>query len=253
MALKNKQTIPKDSPLSRIVAQRTGNWLLAHVNEHLESSSTVRADKGWFHPSALSNPCDALLAFAYMGAIGKSTTGAKLQRIFDHGTGRDEYWKRYLHDSGLSLMGHWGGSPKERKLASIERSFEIPNLRIRGEFDDMAANPTTREVYIVEFKTKREDLFEAMRAPDPDHVIQVHPYMFAKGVLQAMFIYECKNCQDVKTYVQKFDGELWNSLTTRLANIVQLVENKKLPWRTPMKNDSQCSFFTTCGGFEFKE
>jgi len=248
-----KQTIPKDSPLSRVVAQRTGGWLLAHVDDHLESSKELRYDPGWFHPSALGNPCDALLAFQYMGQTGKSTVRARLQRIFDNGTSRDEDWKRYLHEAGLSLFQHWGGSPKERKLASAERYIEIPHLHIRGEMDDLIRNPTTNEIAVFEFKTMNTDEWDKLRAPKPEHVIQVHPYMFAKGVLQAQIVYENKNDQMPKSYIKKFDGDLWRSIETRLLNIVQLVESRQLPWRTPMLNDKQCSFFHMCGGFEFGE
>jgi hypothetical protein len=248
-----KQTIPKGSSLSRVIAQRTGGWLQARVDEHLESDIERRYDPGWFHPSALGNPCDALLAFQYMGSMGKSTTKARTQRIFDLGTSRDEDIKRYLHKSNISLMKHWGGSPTERKLASAERYIEIKSAHIRGEFDDLGFNDVTKETYIIEIKTMNTEEWQKLRAPKNDHIIQVHPYMFAKGVLQTIFIYENKDNQDWKTYVKKFDGALWHSIELRLANIVQLVESRQLPWRTPMLNDSQCAFFHMCGAFQFKE
>lgn len=248
---KKKESVKKDSLLSRVLAQRTGGWLKAGVDQYLEDRHEFRSDPGWFHPSALANPCDAFLAFAFMGLQGKGKITPRLARIFDNGTGRDEYWKQYLHESGISLMKHWGGSPEERELASLERQIEIGHCKIRGEFDDKIYNASTGETYIFEFKTMNCDEWAALKAPKTDHVLQAHCYMFGTGVLQAMIVYECKNCQDVKTFIKRFDGALWHSIEARALNIIELIQSKQMPWRTPMQYDSRCQFHHLCGGFEY--
>lgn len=236
------QRVPKDSALSRVLAQRTGNWLAAHIDDHLERTGEYRHDPGWFHPSALGNPCDAFLAFTYMGITGKGSTPARLQRIFHNGHARDRDWKNYLRESGVSLV-----------LKEEDRLIEIPHLKIRGELDDMVFNPVTKEKFIFEFKTMNAKEWEELREPKGEHVTQVHPYMFAKGILQAIIVYENKNTQELKQFIRRFDGALWHSIELRLLNIMDLVEKKQLPWRTPMQNDSRCQFYWTCSGFEFKE
>jgi len=93
-----------DTPLARILAARTGQWLVAHVENWHEKSDKHRADPGWFHPSSLGSSCDALLAFDYLGIKAKSTHTARTLRIFNNGSSRDKDWKRYLRSSGLSLI-----------------------------------------------------------------------------------------------------------------------------------------------------
>jgi hypothetical protein len=246
-----KQAVNKDSSLGRVLAQRTGNWLIAAIDDHLESDQESRYDPGWFHPSGIGSPCDAMLAFQYMGMTGKSFTKARSKKIMDNGTSRHMDISRYLVEIGISLMKHWGGSPEELAAAKAERSFEVPSLHLRGEVDDIIFNPTTKETYIFEFKTINMKDWGELIAPKPDHITQIQCYMFGRGVLQAQIVYECKNCQTWKTYVVKFDPDMWRSIEARLKNIVQLIEGKQLPWRTPMQNDSQCQFYHFCGGFTF--
>jgi len=251
--LKNK-SVKKDSALARVLAQRTGKWLGAHIDTWIESKSGARYDPGWFHPSALGNPCDAFLAFAYMGTEAKGKSNSRGLHIMDNGTSRHIDWSRYLVKSGVSLFKYWEG-----KKAKQERSFEIPQLRIRGECDDAVTNPLTKEKYIFEFKTMNKDAWEALTEPKSDHIMQVHPYMFGFGILQAVIVYENKNNQQRKEFVVKFDQALWRSIEARVLSIIEQVERKKLPWRTPLPNDSQCQFYSKnathsgCAAFTFKE
>lgn len=248
---RKKQSVKKDSSLSRVIAQRTGDWLLAGVDDYLEKSAGFRSDPGWFHPSALSHQCDAFLAFAYLGLDGKGTMRARTRRILDNGTSRDEDVKRYLHYSGLSILKHWGGSPKERKLASAERYIEIPHARIRGECDDVVFNRVTGETFVFEFKTMNNDEWKELRGPKSDHITQIQPYMFAKGILQAVIVYENKNDQQWRQFRVRFNGELWGSIITRTQNIIEMINSKQVPWRTPIPYDDKCQFHWTCSGFQF--
>jgi len=243
-----KVTIKKDSSLARVLAQRTGDWLGALVDEYLEKNQTQRQDPGWFHPSMLSNSCDAMLAFAYMGTEGKSFTKARIKRLFAHGHDAEARWQGYIRALGIAQCH----TPEDRLI-------EIPHLKIRGELDNIVRNPHTQELYIWDCKTMNTDDWDKLRAPVPSHVIQMHPYMFAKGILQAMLTYENKNNQDAKHYTIRFDSKLWHSLEVRLLNIIEQVEKKKLPWRTPLLNDSQCQYylgnetFSGCSAFSFSE
>ena len=246
-----KKTVKKDSALSRVLAQRTGDWLQAHVDQYLEDKWEFRADPGWFHPSALGNPCDAALAFAFMGTKAKGTPSAAGTKRMDNGTSRHEDISRYLVESGASLFKHWGGSPEERELAWKERSFEIPSVKVRGTCDDLVVNPLTKEKYVFEFKTMNPDEWEALTAPKTDHILQLHPYMFGFGALQGQITYENKGNQKWKNYPVRFDAALWHSTEQRLLNIMEQIERRKLPWRTPQLYESQCFFFHLCGGFEF--
>lgn len=237
-----KQTVKKDSPLGRVLAQRTGNWMLSRIDEHLEENNEYRHDPGWFHPSAVSSPCDAFLAFTYMGTLGKGTVKARSRRIFDNGHSTEGRWQRYLLQAGLAQC-----------KTDEDRAIEIPHVKIRGHLDNIVVNPLTKEKFVWEFKTINTDAFKELKQAQSDHIMQTHCYMFATGIFQCIIMYEDKNDQSVKQYQIKFNPEIWRSIETRLLNIIKLVEEKTLPWRTPIANDTKCQFYWTCSSFEFPE
>ena len=118
---------PRDKgPLARILASRTGEWLVANVDEYLERSEKPRVDPGWFHPSVLAHPCDAYLGFEFMGVKPRRKISARLRRIFDNGHARDRDWKRYLQRSSLSVV-----------TENNPRNFALSSVCVRGECDDM--------------------------------------------------------------------------------------------------------------------
>lgn len=224
-----------DNPLKRLVNLRSEHsWISSVVDAHLSKPHVSRADPGWFHPSSLAHPCDAYLAFAYLGVEGREKPTARLQRIFDNGNARDTDIKRYLHEVGASVIKR----PEERKIS-------LPAYRIRGEFDDRVRHPVGGETYVVEIKTMNTDQWQALKAPTPDHKVQIHPYAFATQDYRGIFIYEDKNTQEWKTFLQPFDWPLWNGLVARLEAILQGLRAGHVH-RTPVANESSCPFYYMC-------
>ncbi len=223
---------------------RRGNWLVAEV-ERRRADKPPRVDPGWFHPSALSHPCDAFLAFQFLGVQPRpNAVDAQRQRVFDLGHARDRDWKGYLEETGLSAVG-------ERELPECERCrikpmvgrhICIPELRIRGELDDFVQDG--QRTAVVEFKTKRSELWEPLAAPERDHVIQVHPYMFAKQCLQTQIIYENKNDQRIKEFTIKWDDVVWSWIVTRVQRILNQLSVGESPTRTPSQWEADCAFYT---------
>lgn len=238
-----------DSPLKRLVGLRSEHkWLESAVDAHLGRPGIMRADKGWFHPSQLSSTCDAYLAFAFLGVEGREQISPRLQRIFDNGSARDKDIKRYVSEIGVSLAGKpkWGACPKcGDQRVDLKRHICITPYRIRGEFDDRIKHITGNEIYVLEIKTMNSEQWQALKEPTPDHKIQVHPYAFATEDYQTIVLYENKNTQEWKTFLQKFDWPLWNSITERLGRIIQDLRNGHVN-RTPIANDSQCPFYYMC-------
>jgi CRISPR/Cas system-associated exonuclease Cas4 (RecB family) len=230
------------TPLSRVLAMRTGDWLGAAVDNFLEKSAEGRDDPGWIHPSELSNTCDAFLGFSYLGIPKQVSHTARLRRIFDNGHGRDYYWKQYFHDSGLSLI------KKEE-----DRKVEIGPLHIRGELDDLIRNPVTQEGWVAEIKTMNAEQWKALTAPLGNHILQVHPYMFATGVMRTIFIYENKNTQEVKYFSEHFRADLWNSLAKRTESIIDQIEHRIVPDRKPAKYETSCPYHYCCASWMFPE
>lgn len=220
-----------DNPLKRLAGLRKpGSWYTDALEGAQASDGAGRDDPGWFHPSALANDCDAFLAFRFLGAPAVEKITARTRRIFDLGSGRDDYLKRDSATAGVSLI------KKEE-----DRKIEILPYRIRGELDDWAENPLTKKRVVVDFKTMRNDAWVELKEVKPDHHIQVHPYMYAKETYDAFVLYENKDNQEWKLMPAPWDHGIWNRITTRIYNIIEGL-NRGVVNRNP-QHCSRCPFF----------
>lgn len=209
-----------------------------HVDHH-----EWRSDPGWFHPSSLGNPCDAYLAFEYLGIEKRGSQKPRNLRILHNGDGRDNAWKWYLKKSGLSVIGREGFRRNRQVILS--------DLRIRGEFDDLVLL-SDGQLCLVEFKTMNNDEWENLKDPKPEHWLQVHPYMWGTNTPRTMFMYENKNNQHVKLFLRQFDRALWDEkIVGRISRILSLLQQMELPMRTPAQYEKSCPFFWTCSKFQF--
>ena len=199
-----------DSALKRLanLGSSNGDWVIAALEGVQASEGQRRTDPGWFHPSDLSNECDAFLAFAYLGAPGMEKIPARTQRIFDHGNGRDRQLKQNTKDARISLII----KPEDRKIV-------IPPYRIRGELDEWVENPISKTRYVIDFKTMRSDYFKALKDATESHKTQLHPYMFAKETYQGYVLYENKDTQEQQIFDVKFDWERWKKITDRTEKV----------------------------------
>jgi hypothetical protein len=170
------------------VANGGPKWLEHQVDAYLANKTDGdRRDPGWFHPSSLHHPCDAYLTFEFLGVRKRvGNVPARTRRIFDNGHGRDRDWKGYLEGAGLSVAhlrprelctcGQiWANTMDElREMKTVAPDADIklwdgrhiclPDLRIRGDFDDLIVDPhdQSREVVIHEFKTKNLALWKKL-------------------------------------------------------------------------------------------
>lgn len=233
-----------ETPIQRILAMRTGGWFRSHMDSYYEQSEEPRIDPGWFHPSALNHPCDAFLAFQFLGLTQpRGAVSSKLRRIFDNGHSTEGRWQVAIQRAGIALLGKEKG----------DRNFEIPQYRIRGELDNIVVHPQTGEKWVWDCKTMREDLYDKLKAPLPGWVIQMHCYMFGVGILQSMVMVECKNCQEYKEFTFGFDGVLWRGVTDRVERILERLGQRQEIARTPIPKDSSCPFYPVCAGFDFSK
>lgn len=223
------------SALKRLVNLRSpSDWLASMIDAHLAKPAVRNFDKGWFHPSSLGHQCDAYLAFAFLGVPGRETRSPRLIKILDNGSARDSDIKGYIADVGVSLI-----------TKPVERKVSLPAYRIRGEFDDRVRHPVGSETYVVEIKTMNSEQWRGLKEPTPEHRIQIHPYAFATQDYQGIFIYENKDTQEWKTFLQRFDWPLWDRLLKRLDGILAGLRQGYVH-RTPVANDSLCPFYYMC-------
>lgn len=242
------------SQIVELGPERKGNWLLAELEQRWPAPNK-RVDPGWFHPSALSHPCDAFLAFQFLGIQPRmDLPKPQTRRIFDNGHARDRDWKGYLEDTGLSVAS-WQHSAKHALLSDgapcicpcgtpcpPPRHICIPEHRIRGELDDLVVVPG-KPLSVFEFKTKNSNLWDTMTGPDSDHIVQVQPYMYATGAKQTQIVYENKNNQQLKEFTIDFRPLLWDSIVLRVHKIMDQLATGQTPLRTPSKYETECDFF----------
>lgn len=226
---------------------KQGNWLLDLVEKRWPPREN-RIDPGWFHPSSLGNPCDAYLAFQFLGTQGRPDISPRLQRVFDFGHQRDRDWKRYIGAAGVSMFEEDPPFDERPTCGRCGQQFMalrhicIPELRIRGELDDWAVAPDG-SLSIVEIKTKNDRLYSQARSPDASHRVQVLPYMFAKQTWRTQIIYEDKNDQQAQEFTILWDQELWDATVARLQRILAQLSGGDSPTRTPGPYESDCDFY----------
>lgn len=224
------------SPLRRLANLRTpGRWFIDALEAVQESAGKGRTDPGWFHPSDFGHPCDAFLAFRFLGAPSTELISARLRRIYDLGSARDLQLKRDAKRAGISLI-----------KKDEERSIVIDSYRIRGELDDLVQNPVTNEIYVIDYKTMNDKEWQALEEVKPSHHLQVMPYEYAKEVYNGLVLYENKNDQQLKAKPANFMGKVFQTeIVERVERIIQGL-NKGYVNRMPIPNDSQCPFYGIC-------
>lgn len=227
-----KERLMPDSALQRLAGMRNpGGWLISALESVQESHGEGRNDPGWFHPSDFYNECDAFLAFRYLGAPAIEDISARTQRIFDLGSGRDEYLKRDMQRSGISLI-------KEE----ADRKIVIPEYKIRGELDDWVQNPLTKEPFVIDYKTIRPDAWTELKEAQRSHLLQVQSYEFAKKTQRGFILYENKGTQELKLLQADFDQKIWqNEIAGRALRIMAELDNNVVR-RNPL-HCSSCPFF----------
>jgi len=208
-----------------------GRWIISALESVQESHGTGRQDPGWFHPSSFGNDCDARLAFAFLGAPAVQDVAARTQRIFDNGSGRDSYLKADMARSGISLI-----------TREEDRKIIIPELRIRGELDDLVQNPVTKQIAVVDYKTMRLEEWDVLETVKIAHHLQLHPYMFAKQTTHGFVLYENKNNQEFKVHQADFNQSTWQTeIVDRINRIITGLQNGYVN-RTPTGCRS-CPYF----------
>lgn len=262
---KPKTTQPLSTGLKGLLELNRPAWLANVVDAYLVNSHDVktRVDPGWFHPSSLSNPCDAFMAFDFVGAPKRTDADPRNIRILDHGHNRDQAWKTYLAGANLSILddsrkpcekcGAGSTIPKGKRtpIGVDGRHMCIPELRIRGECDDIVRHPQTGRLYIEETKTKNDALFKAMEGPDPEHVIQTHCYMVGHGIDRTLIVYENSNNKDVKVFEVEYNADTWAGIKSRVELLLYQMSNDLVPERRPGKYESRCNYFPICSMANF--
>jgi CRISPR/Cas system-associated exonuclease Cas4 (RecB family) len=110
---------------------------------------------------------------------------------------------------------------------------------------------TPMDVFVVDLKTMKDDLFFDLQQAKWEHVVQVHVYMWLLGLSAAVVLYENKDRQSVKDMFVPRDEALVERIKSEAAWMVDVLRNGKLPPRPEGVSKSKppcrfCEFASFC-------
>lgn len=182
-------------------------WLLKAVDDFLVRDQKPRYHPGWFHASQLGQS-DADLIAQYRGVLAYVPHDPDTLRMFDMGIGIDGDWKRYLKESGLSVVAE-----------EDARRISMPYLRLTGELDDIAHNEQTGDWHVIEVKSTNGFKYTKLTEPEPQHLLQATCYMASTQIPRAIWVYQHRDTGRRRAFYREFDNEVWSGIVQRLLRL----------------------------------
>lgn len=191
----------------------------------------------------------------------------RFERIFDNGHGVHYRWQKYLDESGV-LRGIWkcvnpscGKEYGVGELIGIKNPSRVagwacscgckdimeyeeplvkstPEYNFVGHCDAVIDIRGTRfeqknkyDIFIVDFKSMKDEYFSELTGPKDEHVVQVNIYMWILDLHGAVLVYENKDNQHLKEMFVPRDEELIAKIKAQSVWMLGILKQKKLPFR----------------------
>lgn len=201
--------------------------LIPALDRHLLALNGERPGDGWIHPSGIHG----CLMVQYMNMLKcpfEENIEPNLRRIFNNGDHVHLRLQKYLLDAKLIKRN------KYDPVSKCEFPFINKKWRVRGTCDGLL----TRRDAVLEIKSINQRGFSGLGGPKAEHLWQGHLYMWGHGLEEILFLYECKDNQNMKEFLVKFDAETFDTIFTRIKYL-----NRCYKRRTPPEK-------WTCGGLK---
>ena len=199
--------------------------------------------KKGFHPSSLStSTCKRKIYMDYMGLSGD--VGNRLRRIFDNGHDVHDRWQKYLTRSGkigsqFKLWGNWR-CKKCNKL--FEEQFE-PECCGKVKYAEVPLADKERDIvgkadgilvfhgvrYLLEIKSINSAGFSKLNSAKKEHRKQAMIYARTLGVETILFLYEDKNTQNMKLFLDKVDHSLLKEVDDMRDEVELIIKSGQIP------------------------
>jgi hypothetical protein len=215
-----------------------------------------------------------------------SDVDVRMERIFDTGHNMHSRWQEYLSAAGV-LRGSWTCNACGMAYGSSERLGILspkvvdqrwacdcgnrerldygevlvrsePQYNFEGHVDAIVdlrgtafGNGCDSDLFVVDFKTIKDDYFSELRHAKHEHVVQVHIYMWLLDLKAAVVLYENKDDQNVKEMFVPRDDSLIERVKEESLWLVEVLKHGKLPQRPTGHSRSKppcrfCEFQTLC-------
>lgn len=205
----------------------------------------------------------------------------RMERIFDNGHGVHARWQDYLDNAGI-LRGLWRcPNPacgkvhgKGEKLgifnpARVDPDFRCdcgnteellydeltvesdPKYNFKGNVDAIVDVSGTKsatgqdfDVFVVDFKSMKDNLFVELDHPKWEHIVQTNIYMWLLDLPAAVVVYENKNDQKIKEMLVPRDESLIERIKSEAEWLARVLESGKMPPRPDgfFKSKFPCRF-----------
>lgn len=213
----------------------------------------------------------------------------RMERIFANGHGTHHRWQSCMDGAGI-LRGHWQcDNPncgmvygKNDKLGIFnplrtekgwkclkcgnDKSLTYAEVKVisdsvynfKGSVDaiiDVRGTPFAQnnkyDVFVADLKTMKDEMFSALDGPKPEHVVQVHIYMWLLDLQGGVVVYENKDDQRVREEFVPRDESVIERIKAQAVWMRGLLAEKKLPFRPAGLTKSQfpcrfCEFVNIC-------
>ena len=244
-----------------------------------------------FHPSAWGQCLRKISYQYYNEEDPFITKGPKdvdlrLERVFDNGHGVHYRWQQTYLAQTPYLRGIWRcmscgerfgeghrlgiKNPQLEDGWACQCSSTLPlqyeEITVRSEMynfeghvdtvidvrgTDFALPNDDLNVYVVDYKTMKDDLFTKLRSAKHEHVVQTNIYMWLLDLKAAVVLYENKDNQSIKEMFVPRDDELIAKTKKDSLWLQRVLEKRKLPPRPPGFNRSGfpcrfCEFSRIC-------
>jgi hypothetical protein len=213
---------------------------------------------------------------------------SQTERIFDNGHYTHARWQNYLDCAGV-LRGYWECiNPLCEKVYGKEeligifnplrtdknwkcscgnnKKLEYCEIRVKSEKEfnfegncdaviDARNSPYARgdkyDIFVVDFKTIKDEQYMALDGAKEEHIIQVHIYMWILNIHAAVVVYENKDDQKVREEFVPRDESIIEKIKGQAVWLIDLLKNKKLPLKPSGFTKSSypcrfCEFKETC-------
>ena len=212
----------------------------------------------------------------------------KSERIFDNGHSMHDRWSKYLDHTGV-LRGAWRctnpmcgkvygsgekhgvfnpsaapdwkcacGSPKRLAYQEIHLASG-KKYNFEGHCDgvvdvrntEFAQNRPDIDIFVVDFKSAKDETFCELTEPKREHVVQVNIYMWMLDLNAAVVLYENKDNQTLKEFFVPRDEKLIENIKEKAVELQEILAANKLPPKPPDFSRSKfpccrCEFVRFC-------
>ena len=183
--------------------------LIKKIDDYLLSRPKQERRIRCFHPSSLHRD-EEYLYQAYLNGTSSENHDPRILRVFDNGHGVHSRLQGYLKEMGILLQA---------EVEVWNEEFEI-----YGHCDEVLQ--LTDQKGILEIKSINSNGFRNLYFPKPEHLVQVHAYMFALGIPRGVLLYEEKDGQNLKNFFVKEDPVIRDGILEKIRRVQKRIQQE---------------------------